>query len=486
MMGDEGIKKIDTYEAVIGLEVHAQLSTQTKMFCACSTKFGDEPNSNICPICMGHPGTLPVVNAEAVNMAIKAGFATGCFIHTKSIFARKNYFYPDLSKGYQISQYDRPICTGGSVNIEIGGKQKKIGITRIHLEEDAGKLMHDTDGNNTSLVDFNRCGIPLIEIVSEPDMRTPKEASTYLKTLRNILVYLDVCRGNLQEGNFRCDANVSVRPKGSSRLGIRTEMKNLNSYRAVERSIAYEIKRQIEEIKKGNKIIQETRLWNDAAGKTEAMRTKEMANDYRYFPEPDIPPLILDAKNIDEIKKSLPELAAEKVQRFVNQYTITTYDAKVLAEDRFIAEYFERTVELGAPSKKAANWILSELLRELNDNGDEISKCKIKPQMLSDLIGLVEDGSISGKMAKDIFSEMYKMGNTPKDIIEKRGLKQMSDGGELEGVVDGIIARCPKQVEQYKNGKTAVLGFFVGQIMKETKGSANPKLTNEILKKKLG
>jgi aspartyl-tRNA(Asn)/glutamyl-tRNA(Gln) amidotransferase subunit B len=473
------------YETVIGLEVHAQLRTLSKMYCSCSTAFGDGPNTNICPVCTGHPGTLPVVNARAIELAIKAGLALGCEIQTKSVFSRKNYFYPDLPKAYQISQFNLPLCLGGQVPIQTEGEKKSISLTRIHLEEDAGKLLHDLGHQNESYVDFNRCGVGLIEIVSEPDMRSPKEAGDYLRTLRNILVYLDVCEGNLQEGNFRCDANVSIRAVGQEKLGTRTEMKNLNSFKAVERAIAYEVVRQGEVLEAGGEVTQETRLWNDAEGRTEPMRSKAEAHDYRYFPDPDLLPLIIEADLIKKIGGNLPELAGERADRFITEMSITEADAITLTDDKHIAGYFEAVVAAGAPAKKAANWILSELLRELNKDNREITNCPVMPEHLAELIGLIESGTISGKIAKDVFSEMYKTAEAPQKIVEAKGLVQMSDSSELEGVVDEIIAASPKQLEQYRSGKTAVLGFFVGQVMKATKGKANPKMVNEILNRKL-
>lgn len=473
------------YETVIGLEVHAQLKTQTKMFCACSANFGAAPNTNICPICMAHPGTLPVVNKAAVDMAIKTGLAIGAEIQTRSVFARKNYFYPDLPKGYQISQYEFPICLGGSVEIAFNDSKKTISIIRAHLEEDAGKLLHDFGHADSSHVDFNRSGVPLIEIVSGPDMRSPKEAGEYLRTLRNILVYLDVCDGNLEEGNFRCDANVSVRPMGQEKLGTRTEMKNLNSFKAVERALAFEAERQIRILEGGGTVSQETRLWNDAAGETRAMRSKEEAHDYRYFPDPDLMPLIVDDAWIKNIRESLPELARARSGRFVSQYGISEYDANILTDNKYLADYFEEVIRAGSPAKKAANWILSELLRELGNEGKEVGACPIRPANLAGLINLIEDGTISGKMAKDVFINMYKTGANAKKIIEDKGLKQVSDTGEIEAVIDSVLAANQKQVEQFKSGKTAVFGFLVGQVMKETKGQGNPKIVNEILKRKL-
>ncbi len=473
------------YEVVIGLEVHAQLKTSSKMYCSCSTSFGDAPNTNICPVCTGHPGTLPVVNARAIELAIKSGLALGCEIQRKSVFSRKNYFYPDLPKAYQISQFDLPLCLGGSVSIQTGDEKKEISLTRIHLEEDAGKLLHDLGKSNESHVDYNRCGIGLIEIVSEPEMRSPEEAGDYLRTLRNILVYLDVCNGNLQEGNFRCDANVSIRIVGETELGTRTEMKNLNSFKAVERAIAYEMIRQEKVLENGDEVIQETRLWNDGAGKTEPMRSKAEAHDYRYFPEPDLLPLIVEEDLVEKIRADIPALADERSDRFISELSLPPADAKTLTDDKFIADYFEAVVSNGAPAKKAANWILSEVMREIKDDDSGIRGCPIKPEKLAELISLIESGKISGKIAKEVFVDMYATGDGAKKIVEEKGLVQMSDSSELEGIVDEVISANAKQLEQYRSGKTAVLGFFVGQVMKATKGKANPEMVNKILRKRL-
>ncbi|MFA4873756.1 MAG: Asp-tRNA(Asn)/Glu-tRNA(Gln) amidotransferase subunit GatB [bacterium] len=473
------------YEPVIGLEVHAQLKTASKMFCACPASVDAQPNTNICPVCTAQPGTLPVVNRLAVEMAIKAGLSLDSQVQRRSIFARKNYFYPDLPKGYQISQYEFPLCQGGGLEMLTGGAKKTVSLIRIHLEEDAGKLLHDFGHEDMSHVDFNRCGVPLIEIVSGPDMRSPREAGDYLRTLRNVLVYLDICEGNLQEGNFRCDANVSIRPVGQKELGTRTEMKNLNSFKAVERSIAYEIERQSNVLDGGGTVIQETRLWNDAQGRTESMRSKEEAHDYRYFPDPDLLPLIVENEWIAKIKASLPELAGEKAERFVSQHGITEYDSLVLTADRALADYFEAVIAAGAPAKKAANWIAAELMRELKDDERGIAACPIKPGDLAGLIRLIEDGKITGKIAKDVFEKMFATGRDAHDIVAEMGVSQISDSSAIEAAVDKAVADNPKQVEQYRSGKSALLGYFVGQVMKATKGQANPQMLNEILRKKL-
>jgi len=474
------------YETIIGLEVHAQLSTASKMFCACATSAGSAPNLNICPVCTGQPGTLPVVNEQAISMAIKAGLALGCEIHGRSVFARKNYFYPDLPKGYQISQYEYPLCTGGGLEIRTEGGRKRISLIRIHLEEDAGKSIHDQGSPEMSDVDFNRCGVPLVEIVSGPDMRSPKEAGDYLRALRNVLVYLGICEGNLQEGNFRCDANVSIRPKGQKEFGTRTEMKNLNSFKAVERALAFEVKRQAEVLDSGGTVVQETRLWNDAMQRTEPMRTKEEAHDYRYFPDPDLMPLAVDKDWIDGVRGSLPELAGEKADRFVKEYKIREDEAAILTDDRKLADYYEAVVAAGAPAKKAANWVLAELLRELKDEEEGISACPVTPENLASLISLVEEGRITGKIGKEVFAEMYSTGKDAAQIVKAKGLEQVNDASEIEAAIDKAIAENQKQVQQYRSGKTAVMGYFVGQVMKATKGQANPKIVNELLKKKLG
>ncbi len=473
------------YEAVIGLEVHAQLKTASKMFCACSTSFGDEPNTNICPVCMGHPGTLPVVNHEAVDMAIRAGLALGGTIQRTSVFARKNYFYPDLPKGYQISQYELPLCVGGGLIVRADGKEKRISIVRLHLEEDAGKLLHDYGHQDKSHVDFNRCGIPLVEIVSGPDIRSPQEAGDYLRTLRNILVYLGVCEGNMQEGNLRCDANVSVRRVGEVTFGTRTELKNLNSFRAVERALDYEIKRQIDVIESGGTVIQETLLWREATGKTESMRTKEEAHDYRYFPDPDLLPLVVSGEWIADCRSRLPELPDQKAKRFIDHYGLPEYDAHVLVDDKALADYYERCVKEYDAPKKIANWIMTELLRELREDERTAAQCPITPKQMANLVRAVEEGTISGKSGKEVFVEMYKTGQGADAIIKKKGLKQVSDTSVLEKAVDDAITSNPDEVARYKSGKTQLLGFFVGEVMKRTKGQANPKMVNDLIKKKL-
>ncbi len=473
------------YDVVIGLEIHAQLLTDTKIFCSCPNKFGNTPNENSCPVCTGQPGSLPVLNRKVVEFAIKAGLATECKINRRSIFARKNYFYPDLPKGYQISQYELPVCEHGKITVTVDGGEKVIGITRIHMEEDAGKLSHEGIDKNSSYVDFNRTGSPLIEIVSEPDITTPEEASEYLKQLRNTLVYLEVCDGNMEEGSFRCDANISLKPKGSKKLGTKAELKNMNSFRNVQKALDYEIKRQTEILNEGGTIVQETRLWNAEKGITESMRSKEEAHDYRYFPDPDLVPLIIDDEWIERIKQTLPELPYKKEQRFIKEYGISRDDAEVLVSDKNLAEFFETTVKLCNDATMANNWIRVELLGSLNYEGKHFKDCKVSPKQMGALINLIKNGTISGKIAKTVFREMYETLKDPNDIVKDKGLTQISDESELVKIIEEIIAASQPQVEQYRNGKTKVFGFFVGQVMKKTKGQANPQVVNKILKEML-
>ncbi len=472
------------FETVIGLEVHAQLLTNTKIFCNCSTKFGGAPNSHACPVCLGMPGVLPVLNKKVVEYAMKMSLATNSTINKTCSFARKNYFYPDLPKGYQISQYAYPLSEHGHVVLDVDGEQKKIGITRIHMEEDAGKLIHD-DFNPMSYVDLNRTGVPLIEIVSEPDMRSPAEAADYLKRLHEILVYLEICDGNMEEGSFRCDANVSIRPKGQEEFGTRTELKNMNSFRNVQRALEYEVKRQQYIVENGGTIVQETRLWDDAAGATNPMRSKEEAHDYRYFPDPDLVPIIVDDAWIEDIRKGLPELPQIKRERFIKDYQLPAYDAGVLTADKALAKYFEDVVELCSSPKAASNWVMGDLLRFLNEDKRDIRDCPITPAALAEMILLIEDGTISGKMAKDVVVEMYKTGGTPKAIIAEKGMVQITDEGALITAIQTIIDANPNQLKDYRGGKDKLFGFFVGQVMKATQGKANPKIVNDLLKKML-
>ena len=473
------------YEAVIGLEVHAQMLTETKVFCGCSTKFGSGPNTQTCEICIGMPGVLPVLNKKALEYAIRTGLATNCTISSYSRFARKNYFYPDLPKGYQISQYEHPICEHGFIEVAVDGETRRIGITRIHMEEDAGKNIHE-GGGNYSFVDLNRAGVPLMEIVSEPDIRSPKEASEYMKKLRAILRYLDVCDGNMEEGSLRCDANVSVRPVGQKEFGTRAEVKNINSFRFVEKAVEYEIKRQIKVIEEGGKIVQETRLWDSGKGITESMRSKEEAHDYRYFPEPDLVPIIAERKWIDDIMAGLPELPDARKGRFVLEYGIPEYDADLLTSEKAVADWFEDAVRAGGQAKSVSNWMMGDLMRFLNEENKSLEECPMKPAQLAGMLKLVEKGTISGKIAKTVFEEMYRTGKDAGEIVKEKGLVQISDESAIEKAVDEVIAGHPQEVERFRSGDEKLLGFFVGQVMKSTKGKANPKMLNELLKKKLG
>jgi aspartyl-tRNA(Asn)/glutamyl-tRNA(Gln) amidotransferase subunit B len=473
-----------SYEPVIGLEVHAQLLTKSKIFCGCSTQFGAEPNSHTCPVCMGMPGVLPVLNKKVVEYTMKMALATHCRINKACNFARKNYFYPDLPKGYQISQYAQPLSEHGYVDIEQDGGKKTIGITRIHMEEDAGKLMHD-EHTPSSYVDLNRTGVPLIEIVSEPDMRNAEEAAAYLKRLHEILVYLEICDGNMEEGSFRCDANVSLRQRGETAFGTRAELKNMNSFRNVQRALEYEIKRQQYVLENGQEVIQETRLWDDSQGVTLSMRSKEEAHDYRYFPDPDLVPIVIDEAWIEEVNKSLPELPLEKRERFIREYQLSPYDAGVLTSSRALADYFEEVARLSGKPKVAGNWVMGDVLRFLNEEKRDIKECPILPQSLAEMIVLIENSTISGKMAKDIIVEMYRTSKPPKTIIEEKGMVQITDEDALAKTIAEILAANPAQLEQYRGGKEKLFGYFVGQVMKATQGKANPQLINELLKKML-
>ena len=475
------------YEGVIGLEVHAHLLTKSKIFCGSSAEFGSEPNSHTCPTCMGLPGALPVLNKKVVDFAIKAGLATHCTINRRSIFARKNYYYPDLPKGYQISQYEEPLCTDGYLDTFENGDKKRIRIKRIHMEEDAGKLVHEAtiETSTYSLVDFNRSSVPLLEIVSEPDLRSPQEAILYLKMLRDILVYLEICDGNMEEGSFRCDANVSVRKKGDQALGTRAELKNLNSFRSIERGLDYEIVRQIDLLKSGGEVVQETRLFNPSDEITYSMRGKEEAHDYRYFPDPDLVPLMVDEEWVAGIRAGLPELPVEKMERFMSQYGLPRYDAEILTGERALADYFEETVLFFPEPKTVSNWVMSELLRELKEGDASPKDAPFGPQQLGELLQLVKDEVISGKIGKEIFPEIYKQGTSPKRYIEEKGLVQISDESAIEGTIEKILAQFPKEVGEFRAGKEKLLGFFVGQVMKETKGKANPKVLNELLLRRL-
>lgn len=476
------------FEPVIGLEIHAQLKTRSKLFCGCSTTFGAPANSNTCPICLGHPGVLPVTNRTAVAFAIKAALMLGCTVHERSRFARKNYFYPDLPKGYQISQFSEPLATDGHVWVRTEEGKKKLEIIRVHMEEDAGKNLHALSSGE-SRVDLNRCGIPLIEIVGAPDIGNAGEAGAYLRTIRAILRFLDVCDGNMEEGSFRCDANISVRVKGSDGLGTRTELKNLNSFKNVEKGLEYEIARHLEIIAEGGTVEQETRLYNPDRGTTHAMRSKEEAHDYRYFPEPDLPPLEVSREWIEDIRSALPESPGAVLERFISQYGLSLEDAIFLSGaatgSREMPDYFEMVVAQGAKPKKAANWIMVELQGALKRTGLHISDAPVQPGDLAALLKFIDDGFISGAMAKEVFGEMYSTGSPPGRIIEKKGLRQVTDTDAIAAQIEQIIAAHPDQVEEYRGGKTKVLGFFVGQVMRATQGKANPQLVNKILKEKL-
>lgn len=469
------------FETVIGLEIHAQLKTASKIFCGCSTEFGSQPNTNTCPVCLGMPGVLPVLNRKVVDFAIRMGLATQATINTYSQFARKNYFYPDLPKGYQTSQYDKPIIEHGRIDIEVEeGLSKTIGITRMHMEEDAGKLVHD-EHDAVSYVDLNRTGIPLLEIVSEPDMRSPREAYTYLKKIHAILRYLDICDGNMQEGSFRCDANISLRPIGDDKYGTRTELKNMNSFRHVQAALEYEVRRQRDVLLDGGQVIQQTLLWNPDSGRTEPMRGKEDAHDYRYFPCPDLVPIEIDAQWIEEIRQKLPELPDIKKERFIREFGLPAYDAEILTGSRELAEYFEEAAASEADPKKISNWMMTELLRELK--GEDVRRCKITPHQLAELLLLVERGTISGKIAKTVFQTMFETGKSAESIVNENNLVQVSDEGEILRIINELLEEYPEQTAELRSGKVKLMGFFVGQLMKRMKGKANPALANELLNK---
>jgi aspartyl-tRNA(Asn)/glutamyl-tRNA(Gln) amidotransferase subunit B len=475
------------YEPVIGLEVHCQLSTRSKIFCGCSTKFGAPPNAHTCPVCLGMPGALPVLNREAVAMAVKASMALNCTINRKSIFARKNYFYPDLPKGYQISQFDQPLAEHGRITLHGGGEERIIGITRLHMEEDAGKSIHDgfADSYQRTYVDLNRSGTPLVEIVSEPDIRTPEEAYEYLTRLKQILLYIGVSDCNMEEGSLRCDANVSIRPRGQKEFGTKVEIKNLNSFRFLQKSLEYEIERQAQVLDEGGKISQETRLWNTSQNRTESMRSKEQAHDYRYFPEPDLLPLIVSEKWQAEIRATIPELPDAKRARLIEQYNLNGYDADVLTDSQELADYYESVAKASPDAKMAANWVMVELMGALNGAGLELSASPVSAEHLGGLMKLIADGTISGKMAKDVFAKMFSTGKAAQQVVDELGLKQITDDGPIIDVIRKVIAANPKQFEQFKAGKDALFGYFVGQVMRETKGQANPAKVNDLLKVEL-
>ena len=475
------------YEAVIGLEIHAQLLTATKIFCSCATRFGAPPNTHVCPVCLGLPGALPVLNRRAVDLAVQAALALDCRINPQSIFARKNYFYPDLPKGYQISQYDQPLASAGAVQVAAGQRLTRVGITRVHLEEDAGKSLHEgfADSNEQTYLDFNRAGVPLIEIVSEPDLRSAAEAGAFFEQLRTTLVWIGVNDGNMEEGSLRCDANVSVRQVGATALGTKAEVKNLNSFRHLRQALDYEIDRQIGLVESGRRVEQETRLWDQATSRTVSMRSKEEAHDYRYFPEPDLPPVIVSSTRIADARDTLPELPAARRDRLAAQYALPVYDAIELTRSRGVADYFEQAVAAGAPAKPASNWLMGEIARLLNAAGLVIEQAPVTPVALARLIALVEGGRINSSTAKHVFEQMWATGRPADEIVQAEGLAQISDEGALASAVDEVITANPAPVAQYRAGQTKLLGFLVGQVMKATGGKASPKLVNELMRRAL-
>ncbi len=475
------------FEAVMGIEVHCQLLTKTKAFCGCANKYGAMPNTQVCPVCLALPGALPVLNKTMVEFAVRMGLATHCTIAEESVFARKNYFYPDLPKGYQISQYDRPLCEHGWIEIELEDQIKRIGITRIHLEEDAGKSIHDdaVTGGIGTFIDLNRCGAPLIEIVSEPDFRTPAEVTAYMMKIRQLVQYLEISNGNMEEGSLRCDANISVRPVGQEKFGTKTELKNMNSFKAVERALTYEIERQIAVIRSGGIITQQTLLWDDNAGESRPMRTKEEAHDYRYFPEPDLVPLRITREWVEQIAAALEELPSARRDRFVRDYGIPKYDAGILTLTKSMANYYEETLKYAPDAKLVSNWIMSEMMAVMKERKQEASEFIVRPKQMGELLNLVITNAISGKIAKTVFEEMCETGSDPKTIVEKKGLLQITDRNEIEKIIDHMLELNQKQLQEYLSGKEAVFSHFVGQVMKLSRGKANPQLTNELLKVKL-
>ena len=473
-----------TYEPVIGVEVHAQLRTQTKLFCGCPTSFGLPPNTQVCPVCLGLPGSLPVLNQRAVEMAVRTGLALNCDMTLANQFSRKNYFYPDLPKGYQISQYDLPICGPGWLEISVKGKSKRVRIMRAHLEEDAGKNVHD-EGAEGSHVDLNRAGTPLLEIVTEPDLHSADEVDAYLKTLRDLLVYLDVCDGNMEQGSFRCEPNVSLRPQGQETLGTKVELKNINSFRFAKDALEYEMSRQADILREGGVVAQETRLWDVNKGQTAVMRSKEAAHDYRYFPDPDLLPVRIDPEWIEELRQTIPELPCSRLRRFVQDHQLSEYDAAILTDSKGLADYFEACVKFFPHPKTVSNWVTGELLRELNTSGNSAEDSPVGPERLAELLQLVDSGTVSLKVARELFPELYSTGMTPEQLVKEKGLLQVSDEGQLNAIINEVLAQHPAQVEQYRGGKEAVLGFLVGQVMKASKGAANPGKVKELLKHSL-
>lgn len=475
------------YEIVIGLEVHTELKTESKIFCGCSTRFGSEQNTNVCPVCLGLPGVLPVLNAKVVEFAVRTGLALNCRILPFSKFDRKNYYYPDLPKNFQTSQYDLPIAVEGHLDIEVDGRTKRIGITRVHMEEDAGKLVHagTIAKSDYALVDYNRTGVPLLEIVSEPDISSPEEAKAYLEKLKAILQYIDVSDCKMEEGSLRCDANISLRPRGETKLGTKAEIKNLNSFKAVQKGLEYEAARQAEVLDEGGRVIQETRSWDDARGLTVSLRSKEQAHDYRYFPEPDLVPIVVDPASVESVRAALPELPDARQGRLMRDHGLSDYDAAVITASRAMADYFDATVAAGADAKAAANWLMGEVARMLNAEGREIDACPVGPDKLAGLIGLLAKGTISGKIAKTVFEAMWASGKDAAAIVKEQGLVQISDEGAIIAVVEQVIAANPQSVADYQAGKERAIGFLVGQVMKETKGRANPELVNKLLRERM-